>query len=131
MAISASRMAMMPNSKAPPMPPIAAPSGMKVKEHQLAAIAFKTRGFEDFHRGEAGPDAQRRTSQRPQCQTRQSQQRDLHTFFVSGNSLVVCHGRRNEVQWCAENERRIGVHLRCANCASEAPHSGITRPGGR
>ena len=93
---------MMPNSKAPPMPPIAAPSGMKVKNTSPAAIAFKTRGFEDFQPGKAGPDAQCRASQRPQCQTKQGQQRDLHTVFVSGNSLVVCHGRRNEVQCVGE-----------------------------
>jgi len=80
------------------------------EEHQHPAIAFKTRGFEDFHPGETGSDAQCRASQRPQRQTKQSQQRDLHTFFVSGNSLEVCHGKRDEVQWCAENERLVGVH---------------------
>jgi hypothetical protein len=48
--------------------------------------------------GQTGPDPERRTAQRAQCQTKQSQQCDLHVFFLSGRGLVMCHGWRGEVQ---------------------------------
>ena len=62
------------------------------EEHQHAVMTFKTRGFEDFDPGQPGADPERRTSQRPQRQTKQSQQRDLHMFFLSAKCLVVGRG---------------------------------------
>jgi len=65
MAIWASRTAIVPNNSAPPSPPI-------------AAIAFKTGGFEDFDPGQPGTDAERGAAECTQQQTQQDQQRNLH-----------------------------------------------------
>jgi hypothetical protein len=43
------------------------------EEHQRAAIAFKTGGFEDFDPGELGADAERGSAERAQQQTQQRQ----------------------------------------------------------
>jgi hypothetical protein len=93
---------------------------MVMAAHRLA--------FEDFHSGEAGPDAQRRASQR---QTGQSQQRDRHTFFVSGNSLVVGVGRSDQVQ--CDGEKTEGLSFRDGPQDQtrnlEIPGSHFVRPG--
>ena len=81
MAISASRIAITPNSTAPPIPPIAGAERHEGEEHQHAAIAFKIRGVEDFDPDKAGADAERGAAERAQQQTQQHKQRNFHGGF--------------------------------------------------
>jgi hypothetical protein len=36
---------------------------------------------------------------------------NAHAFFTTGSSLEVCHGKPDEVQRCAQNERRVCMHF--------------------
>jgi hypothetical protein len=104
--------AMMPNSRAPPISVITARSGMKVKEHRHPAIAFKTRGFEDFVQPRCPAPCR---AAPPAPSQAKPAARSSYVLRV-GNSPVVCHGKRDEVQCCAENERRVWrAHLMCSH----------------
>ena len=70
------------------------------EEHQHAAMAFKIRGFKDFHPGQAGADAERGAAQNAKQQTQQNQQRDLHLSLDAISLKVVLRwvaGAREEV----------------------------------
>src|SRR5882757_10970915 len=61
------------------------------KEHQRAAIAFKTGGFEQFDPGEPGADAESRAAQGTQNQTEQDKQRDFHGCDFFGSMSAEPH----------------------------------------
>src|SRR5260370_25851778 len=95
MAISASRIAIMPNSKAPAMPPTAAPSGMKVKNTSMPLYPSKLVVLKISTQASPAPIPSAAPPHRPQCQSQQSQQRDLHASSsapISATTPVVSHG---------------------------------------
>jgi hypothetical protein len=62
-------------------------------------MAFKMRGFEEFHPARINLEAQRGRPTPSRAKPA--------SLLVSGNSLVIGHGKCDEVQRCAQNERWI------------------------
>jgi hypothetical protein len=91
-------------------------SARKGKDGEYPAISFKTRGFDDLRlRARPVPLPGAKFPRH----TGKSRQRDLQPLVMFGSRLVICHGKPDKVQRCAENERRVRPAPPLRNCVTD------------